>query len=215
MTGPERSRRRPFVPRVDLPDPSGGPPVLKLRLDVSGFAGKKFFDVRRRTPLAPKDGALEIDMDAGDGRPIAVLPYDAPALKLTATRENDRLTVAVSAAGEVSHPGNGVDTLTGLDPDDTREKTLRAVLRDGLAPGIFAVRWRSQAKRGRGERSGMYYFGVQRAPPEEVHGWSGSPVHERDLGPWNRQRLGRNALLASGLILIALAAMVQRRPRSG
>ena len=124
-------------------------------------------------------------------------------------------TVAVSAAGEVSHPGNGVDTLSGLDPDDTREKTLRAVLRDGLAPGIFAVRWRSQAKRGRGERSGMYYFGVQRAPPEEVHGWSGSPVHERDLGPWNRQRLGRNALLASGLILIALAAMVQRRPRSG
>ena len=86
-----------------LPDPSGGPPVLRLRLDVSSLAGKKFFDIRRRTPLASKDGTLEIDMDGGDGRPIAVLPYDAPALKLTATRENDRLKVAVSAAVTAPH----------------------------------------------------------------------------------------------------------------
>jgi hypothetical protein len=86
-----------------LPDPSGGPPVLKLRLDVSGFAGKRFFDVRRRLPLEPKAGILEIDMDAGDGRPIAVLPYAAPALTLNATRENDRLTVSVSARVAAPH----------------------------------------------------------------------------------------------------------------
>lgn len=86
-----------------LPDPSGGPPVLKIRLDVSGFAGRKFFDVRRRAPLAVVNNVIEIDMDAGDGRPIAALPYDAPALKLTATRENDRLKVAVSAPVTVPH----------------------------------------------------------------------------------------------------------------
>lgn len=86
-----------------LPDPSGGPATQRISLDVSRYAGKRFFDVRRRAPLAPKDGALVIDMDAGDGRPIAVLPYDAPALKLVATREGDRLRVAVSAPVSAPH----------------------------------------------------------------------------------------------------------------
>ena len=86
-----------------LPDPSGGPPTLKLRLDVSGFPGKTFHDVRRRRALEPRNGILEIDMDAGDGRPIAVLPYGPPALTLNATRENDRLTLSVSARVAAPH----------------------------------------------------------------------------------------------------------------
>jgi hypothetical protein len=78
-----------------VPDPSGGPPVVKARLDVSGYAGKHFFDVRRRQALAPVNGALELELEAGDGRPIAILPYAAPTLTLEAARENDRLRVSI------------------------------------------------------------------------------------------------------------------------
>ncbi len=86
------------VPR-SVPDPSGGPPVQRILLDVSRLAGRTFFDLRRRAPLVAKDGVLALDMDAGDGRPIAALPYAAPALALAATREGDRLRVGVSAKG--------------------------------------------------------------------------------------------------------------------
>jgi hypothetical protein len=90
------------VPR-SVPDPSGGPPLLRVRIDVSRLEGRRFFDVRRGRPLSPSGGRLELDLDAGDGRPIASLPYDAPTPALEAAREGDRLKVRVSL-GPVKAP---------------------------------------------------------------------------------------------------------------
>ncbi len=84
------------VPR-SVPDPAGGPAVQRILLDVSRLAGRTFFDIRRRQVLTPSNGILAIDMDAGDGRPIAALPYGAPTLTLSSTREGERLKVSVVA----------------------------------------------------------------------------------------------------------------------
>lgn len=82
-----------------VPDPEGGKPVEAGLIDVSRFAGKRFFDVRARKELAAENGRLKVDLPGGDAVVVAVLPYGALKPELTATRAADRLSVSVKAAG--------------------------------------------------------------------------------------------------------------------
>jgi len=125
-----------------VPDPSSGPPLLKVTLDVSAYAGKRFFDVRRRQALLPKDGRLSLELEAGDGRPIAVLPYDAPTLALEAARENDRLKVSLKlSARGVPHV---IRLDVGGDPLLSRNLLVDA---EGVARAEIAL---ALEERGRG-----------------------------------------------------------------
>lgn len=77
-------------------DPAGGKPVETAVVDVSRFAGRRFFDMSARRELTPRDGRLRLDLAGGQCAPLAVLPDGPPELVQTVTREGDRLAVSVS-----------------------------------------------------------------------------------------------------------------------
>lgn len=58
-----------------VPDPEGGGEVERIEVDVSAFGGARFYDVRRGREIRATDGKLVIDMQAGDGLPIAAIDY--------------------------------------------------------------------------------------------------------------------------------------------
>jgi hypothetical protein len=86
-----------------VPDPRGGRPVEKALVDVSRFGSRRFFDLRRRQEIVPKDKHLLLDLPAGECIPIAVLPYGPLDLKATAVRAGERLSVAASAPAKLPH----------------------------------------------------------------------------------------------------------------
>lgn len=85
------------------PDPKGGKPVETAWLDVSRFAGRRFFDVIHRRELAAEGGKLKLDLPAGQAAVVAALPYGTPALVVDVARKDDRLQVRVSAKVGVPH----------------------------------------------------------------------------------------------------------------
>jgi hypothetical protein len=86
-----------------VPDPKGGRPVERAFLDVSRFAGRRFFDLRRRQELTPQDGRLALEIRGGECIPVAVLPYGPLDLKATAARDGDRLRLTASAHARLPH----------------------------------------------------------------------------------------------------------------
>ena len=86
-----------------VPDPAAGKPVEAGLIDVSRFAGRRFYDVRARKELSADGGKLKVDLAGGDAVVVAVLPYGPLKLELTATRADDRLAVSVSGGGRAPH----------------------------------------------------------------------------------------------------------------
>ncbi|MBN1808030.1 MAG: hypothetical protein JW909_03115 [Planctomycetes bacterium] len=62
-----------------VPDPTGGEEIEKIEVDVSAFGAAKFYNVRTGREMKPSRGRLAVDMQAGDGLPIAVLDYGPAA----------------------------------------------------------------------------------------------------------------------------------------
>jgi len=110
-------------------DPKGGRPIEAASLDVSSFAGRHFFDMRRRVELQPEGGRLRLDLPAGQAVPVAALPYGAPVLTVDVTRKDDRLKVAASEKVTLPHVVRMavVDKSTGKeDPRLSRNLLLQA-----------------------------------------------------------------------------------------
>ncbi len=98
-------------------DPKGGRPVETGWLDVSGFAGRRFFDVIRRREVAVEGGKLKLELPAGQAVVVAALAEGPAALAVDVTRKDDRLRVSVSAKVVVPHVLRlaVVDKATGLE----------------------------------------------------------------------------------------------------
>jgi len=86
-----------------IADPKGGRPVERALLDVSRFGSRRFFDLRRRQELTPKDGRLALELAGGDCIPIAVLPYGPLNMTATAKRDGDRLLLTAAASAKLPH----------------------------------------------------------------------------------------------------------------
>jgi hypothetical protein len=84
-------------------DPKGGKPVETGFVDVSHFAGKRYFDVIHRREVVAEGGKLKLELPAGQAVVIAALPYGPLALSAEVTRKDDRLRVAVTAKVSVPH----------------------------------------------------------------------------------------------------------------
>jgi hypothetical protein len=87
-----------------VPDPSGGRPVEPGLIDVSRFAGRRFFDVRSRKELMPEAGRLKVDLPAGNAVVISVLPYGPMTLEVTGKRADDRLSISISTKVRLQAP---------------------------------------------------------------------------------------------------------------
>lgn len=86
-----------------VPDPAAGKPVEAGLIDVSRFAGRRYYDVRARKELSAEAGKLKVELAGGDAVVIAVLPEGPAKLELTATRADDRLAVSLSGGGRTPH----------------------------------------------------------------------------------------------------------------
>jgi hypothetical protein len=84
-------------------DPKGGRPVERALLDVSRFGSRRFFDLRRRQELTPRDGRIALELPGGDCIPIAVLPDGPLDLAATAVRHGDQLTLVASGHARLPH----------------------------------------------------------------------------------------------------------------
>ncbi|MCY3022257.1 MAG: hypothetical protein NTW87_24870 [Planctomycetota bacterium] len=71
-----------------VPDASGGKEVETLTVDVSALGSFRVYDMRKGALLQAANGKVAIEMQAGDGYPLSLLPYTVEGLK---------------AAGEVKH----------------------------------------------------------------------------------------------------------------
>ncbi len=80
------------------PDPSSGPAIQKLTVEIPLAKGMELFDVRSHQAIPVTDGKITIDMQDGDGRPIAILPYGKVTITPTITRSAGALSVNVALA---------------------------------------------------------------------------------------------------------------------
>jgi hypothetical protein len=98
-------------------DPKGGKPVETGFVDVSRFAGKRFFDVIHRREVVAEGGKLKLELPAGQAVVVAALPYGPLAMSAEVTRKGDRLQVGVTAKVQVPHVLrlSVVDKATGLE----------------------------------------------------------------------------------------------------
>jgi hypothetical protein len=108
-----------------IPDPKSGKPVETAVVDVSRFAGRRFFELRERRELTPRDGRLSLVLAGGQCAPIAVLSEGPPELTKEVRREGDRLKVSVSGRVRVPHALRLeiVDKKTGR-PDELLSRNL-------------------------------------------------------------------------------------------
>jgi hypothetical protein len=59
-----------------VPDAEGGKEIEPLVLDLTQFPGANCYDIRKKQFVKPVDGKLTVEMRAGDGLPLALLPYN-------------------------------------------------------------------------------------------------------------------------------------------
>jgi len=116
-------------------------------------------------------------------------------------------TMSLLPSGEASYSGGQeVVATSGLDPNDSSRRSLRAALQPRLPDGLYYVSWSTTEQRLRAERYGSFYFGVGTPVPAHLLGRPGHPFREND--PYNGIERERDAALAGGVILIALALVL-------
>ncbi len=80
-----------------VPDPASGPEVMKLVVDASTLAkGMQVYDLRSHQPVSLDGGKFTVDMQAGDGRPFAIMPYGSVTLNAAVDRSPEALTVTLA-----------------------------------------------------------------------------------------------------------------------
>ncbi|MFC1582289.1 hypothetical protein ACFL4W_02000 [Planctomycetota bacterium] len=84
-----------------VPDKEGGNEIEPMLVDVSGFGRVTCYDMRAGKELKPDEaGKLSINMRAGDGYPIALLPYSVRNIGANATVKDRAITVNVQVQAE-------------------------------------------------------------------------------------------------------------------
>ncbi|HEX3134196.1 MAG TPA: hypothetical protein VHX44_11520, partial [Planctomycetota bacterium] len=81
------------VPYVER-DASGGAEIQAVQVGVAGLGNVTIIDCRSGKVLPVKDGAISVDVQAGDGHPLALLPYRVSGLQAKAAVANDDLIIA-------------------------------------------------------------------------------------------------------------------------
>jgi hypothetical protein len=76
-----------------VPDATGGKEVETLSVDVSALGNLKVYDMRKGALLQAADGKITIEMQAGDGYPLALLPYAIDGIKVASDVKNGALSV--------------------------------------------------------------------------------------------------------------------------
>lgn len=84
-----------------MPDAAGGKEVETLKVDVSALGDLHVHDMRKGAVLKPDNGKITLEMRAGDGYPLALLPYTVDELKVSAERKESDLVVRWEVAGTV------------------------------------------------------------------------------------------------------------------
>ena len=108
--------------------------------------------------------------------------------------------------GDYTGAGPVVEHTRALSRDDTRGTSLRLEHLPPLTGGVYRVDWRVMAA-GRSDVSyGHYFFAVGTPIPDDLRGAQGKPFSER-----NAKERGHRAALLSGVILLALAAILPRK----
>jgi hypothetical protein len=85
-----------------VPDATGGKEIEPLIVDVSALGNFTCYGIRKRTPLKVDGGKVSIQMQAGDGYPIALLPYTVEKLIVTQNTAERLLTVKWELQGPKS-----------------------------------------------------------------------------------------------------------------
>jgi hypothetical protein len=80
----------PYIQR----DASAGPETEQLTIDLGALTGMTCIDCRSGTVLAHSGGTVTIAMRAGDGHPLALLPYRIAGFDASATLASGELSIA-------------------------------------------------------------------------------------------------------------------------
>ena len=80
------------VPYIER-DTSGGAEIQTVTVGVAALGKVTIIDCRSGKVLPVKDGAITVNVHAGDGHPLAVLPYTVSGLSAKASVVNDDLTI--------------------------------------------------------------------------------------------------------------------------
>lgn len=80
------------VPYIER-DTSGGAEFQPVTIGVAGLDKVIIIDCRSGKVLPVKDGAITVNVQAGDGHPLALLPYSVSALEAKVSVANDDLTI--------------------------------------------------------------------------------------------------------------------------
>jgi CopC domain len=116
-------------------------------------------------------------------------------------------SIVFSPSGERSYGSGDLNVVSGLDPGDSRGRTLRAVLGEGVASGRYRVRWSAIPAQGGTSRHGHFEFTAGAVPDDVTRGM------ERELTERDTQWRRRRSVLIGGLILIALGLVFRLHPR--
>ena len=185
-----------------------GIPIVVLRIALAGW-GLILLAVGGCDLLQPRASLVESTPAAGavlEAPPAAVvLRFDEPLGDQSHVRVAS--TITLSPAGEQEY-GSGPEFIAnGPDPSDAERRTLRVELPPGLPGGLYWVSWRTGVTPGGAARYGQFCYSVGMPIPESILAQNPGGKSERD----SRQRQ-RTGALAGGLILLALAAIVRKRP---
>jgi len=114
------------VPYVER-DASGGAEIQVVKVGVASLGKITIIDCRSGKVVPVQDGTITIDVQAGDGHPLAVLPYHVTGLEAKATIAADDLTVTWQIRADASIISGHVAHLEIRDQDG---KALRHLTRN-------------------------------------------------------------------------------------
>ena len=97
------------------PDASGGKEVETLTVDLAALGALNVYDLRKGTLLKPAEGKVTLEMTAGDGYPLALLPYTVGELKVSKEVKDRALSVRWELAASSAERATHVTRLEVLD----------------------------------------------------------------------------------------------------
>ena len=114
------------VPYIER-DAIGGADIQPVTVGVAGLGQIIIIDCRSGKLVPVKDGTITVNVQAGDGHPLAVLPYHVSALEAKVSVANDDLTISWQIIASQATIGGHVVHVAVLDQDG---KTLRHLVRN-------------------------------------------------------------------------------------
>ena len=99
------------------PDASGGKEIETLSVDVSALGELNYYDLRQQRPLKAAGRKLTLQMRAGDGYPLAALPYTVDKLKVSRELKDRNLIVSWELKGSAKTFASHVARVECADAD--------------------------------------------------------------------------------------------------